>query len=288
MQRDAGIADDLATRMGLAIRGHLREQQRLFFPQLAFVLVGAVDPEGTPWATLHAGAPGFLSTPDERTLHVAHVRDPADPANRGLEEGDAVGLLGIELEARRRNRVNGRLRGVGVEGFDVAVENSFGNCSRFIWPRQYVFARPPGMPSGEQAFRLDRLTADAASLVAAADTFFVASYADLPDGRRQVDVSHRGGPAGFVTVSPDGSLVIPDYPGNNYYNTLGNLCLNGRAGLLFVDFPTGDVLQLTGSATIQEDVSGQAAAMPSKRSWTLRPERIVLRRDGAPLRWRDA
>ncbi len=210
MQREAGIPDELATRMAPAIRDHLREQQRLFFPQLPFVAVGAVDPAGAPWATLQAGVPGFLSIPDEHTLHVAHARDATDPADSGLEDGDAVGLLGIELETRRRNRANGRVRRAGTLGFDVVVEDSFGNCSRFIHPRQHAFIRPPCTPSGQLPCRLHGLDGQAASTVAAADTLFVASYADLPGGRRQVDVSHRGGPAGFVSVSPDGDLIIPD------------------------------------------------------------------------------
>jgi hypothetical protein len=37
------------------------------------------------------------------------------------------------------------------------------------------------------------------------------------------------------------------------FNTLGNLTAHPQAGLLFVDFATGDVLQLTGRARVDPD-----------------------------------
>ena len=58
-------------------------------------------------------------------------------------------------------------------------------------------------------------------------------------------MSHRGGKPGFVGVQGD-TLAIPDFRGNRFYNTLGNLLGDPRAGLLFVDFASGDILQIQG------------------------------------------
>jgi uncharacterized protein len=65
-----------------------------------------------------------------------------------------------------------------------------------------------------------------------------------------VDVSHRGGKPGFVRIDDDGTLTVPDFSGNCHFNTFGNLELNPRAGLLFVDFDSGDILYLTGTAEV--------------------------------------
>jgi hypothetical protein len=69
-----------------------------------------------------------------------------------------------------------------------------------------------------------------------------------------MDTNHRGGPPGFVRVlsnDEDGlTLVYPEYSGNRLYQTLGNLNTTPRAGLVFSDFNTGDVLYVTGTTEI--------------------------------------
>lgn len=82
--------------------------------------------------------------------------------------------------------------------------------------------------------------------ITAADTFFIGS-AHVQAG---TDASHRGGNPGFVQVHDSRTLRWPDYAGNNLFNTLGNLNVEARAGLLFLDFEHGHTLQLTGSATV--------------------------------------
>nr|HRD10520.1 pyridoxamine 5'-phosphate oxidase family protein [Mycobacterium sp.] len=82
-------------------------------------------------------------------------------------------------------------------------------------------------------------------LIESADTFFLGTT--HPEAGN--DASHRGGPAGFVRVT-DERLWWPDYPGNNMFNSFGNLAVDPTAALLFVDFRTGDTLQLSGTATV--------------------------------------
>lgn len=285
LQRRAGVAERMAEVGGRIIRDHMIEQHRAFYPLLPFVVAGAVDPAGDVWATLIAGEPGFLASPDPWTLTVAAARDPSDPADAGIGDGDAVGLLGIEPHTRRRNRLNGAIRRRGVGGFEIAVAESFGNCPRYIRPRELSFARSPSVPSPASRRWLEALDGRARAMIAAADTFFIATYVDRDDGRRQVDVSHRGGPAGFVAVDDAGVLTIPDYAGNLFFNTLGNIVANPRAGLVFVDFTTGDLLQLTGEGEVVLDGPEVAAVPGAQRLLRFRPRRIAFRPGAFPLRW---
>lgn len=289
LQRQAGAAEKMDAIGRRVIRDHMPDQHREFFAQLPFLLIGAVDPAGDAWATLATGDPGFMKSPDAKTLQVYVTRDEADPANTGLDDGAGVGLLGIELHTRRRNRVNGRLRRSGAGGFVVTVEHSFGNCPKYIQLRDFHVAEdtraaPPPAPA--VAVALDRLSARAREIIGSADTFFVASYADRDGRTRQVDVSHRGGKPGFVRVDERDRLSIPDFAGNQLFNTLGNIWLNGKAGLLFVDFDTGDVLQLTGDAHVVLDSPEVDAFAGSERIWTFGPRRIVYRAAASRLRWR--
>lgn len=258
------------------IRNYMPDQHRDFFAQLPFAVFGSVDDEGRPWATLRAGEEGFMHSPDPQRLQLALPAEAGDPAQQGLRDGAAVGMLGIELHTRRRNRLNGRLRALGGDSYEIVVGESFGNCPQYIHKRDFRFERSPGEASGLPPHRLPKLDALARELIGRAGTFFVATYSDHNDERR-VDVSHRGGPPGFVQINSAGALLVPDYEGNRFFATLGNILLNSRAGLLFPDFETGGLLQMSGTASVVLD--GTA------RHWEFRPQELVWREDALPLRW---
>jgi uncharacterized protein len=288
MQRSAGVAERMEVVGQRALRDHLIEQHRHFFPQLPMVVLGAVDPAGDVWATIRAGQPGFLSAPDAEHLDVALARDIADPADSGMEDGMGIGLLGIELQTRRRNRLNGTIRRLGAQGFRIEVEQSFGNCPKYIQLRNFTFVREPDAGRGAAPVRLNRLDGPAADLVRRADTFFVASYVVDEAGHYRVDVSHRGGDPGFVRLDADGGLTIPDYSGNRFFNTLGNFLLNPKAGLVFVDFNSGSLVQMTGEATVITQSSEVTAFPRAERLWRFCPRRVISRSDALPLRWQLA
>jgi len=250
LQAFAGSKDRLAGAASRIMRPFLTEQHRAFFPRLPFLVTGCVDADGSPWASILVGPPGFCSSPDPHHLRIDALPAATDPLTAALCPGASIGLLGIQLSTRRRNRLNGRVVAVDTTGFLVAVEQSFGNCPQYIQRRDDVAFTEPRGPAASTEFRgLDDPAARA--LLSNCDTFFVATYADAE--ARGVDVSHRGGRPGFVRVNPDGRLTIPDYSGNRYYNTLGNILMTRRAALIVPDFEYGDLLLVTGRASLGLD-----------------------------------
>lgn len=284
LQRAVGVAERLEQFGRRVIRDHMPDQHRQFYRQLPFVVAGTVDASGDAWVTLVSGRPGFMTSPDPRTLAFDTPLDPRDPATAGIEDGSAVGLLGIELHTRRRNRMNGRIRLGPGRGFAVQVEHAFGNCPQYIQLRDFEFVREPGEAAAAEPISADLDDPRVRRLIASADTLFVSSYVDDAQGRH-VDASHRGGKAGFVRINDDGSLTIPDFAGNLHFNTLGNFLLNPRAGLTFPDFETGDMLQLTGDAEVVLESPEIAAFQGAERLWVFRPRRVVLRPAALPLRF---
>jgi predicted pyridoxine 5'-phosphate oxidase superfamily flavin-nucleotide-binding protein len=275
-QRIAGFAPASA-----AIRPFMVEQHREFFAHLSYLFVGVVDGEGWPLATVLTGEPGFVATPDPTTLRIAAQPDSGDPASAGFHEGGRVGVLGLDLVTRRRNRANGIIARVDADAITVAVEQSFGNCPKYIQRRE---ARP-ALRAGRPVERLDRLDAAARDLITRADTLFVASRSrDDVTTSGGADVSHRGGPPGFVRIGAD-VLTIPEYAGNRYMNTLGNLLGEPRAGLLFVDFERGDLLQLQGRVEVDWARDAAADLPGAERSWRFHVTRAWRRRAALALDW---
>jgi uncharacterized protein len=272
IQQRVGVAEKMEAVGQRAVRDYMPDQHRDFFAQIPFIVVGSVDRSGDAWASLLAGRPGFIASPTSRSLEIAARPDPSDPVSEGMRESDAVALLGIELHTRRRNRANGLLRASSGQALSFELDQSFGNCPQYIQLRDFAFVREPDQPFTGEIETNTALDQAARDMIQAADTFFVASYAERED-RRQVDVSHRGGRAGFVRVAADGTLTIPDFAGNLFFNTLGNILVNG------------DMLQLTGDAEVILDSPEIAAFQGAERLWSFRARRVVRRRGALPLRW---
>jgi uncharacterized protein len=267
LQRQAGVRERLEEIGHVVLRSYMPEPHRELFGKLPTLLLGATDTHGQPWATLLQGAPGFIRTPDAATLRVDALPGRQDPLWPALTLGASVGVLGLEPHTRRRNRLNGRVHQVDDKGFTLRVDQSFGNCPKYIQARRPMAVQEriegPRLPESEH------LSAAALELINRADTFFIATASGAPAGGVErsaadgVDVSHRGGPPGFVQMFADGHghrLWVPDYPGNRFFNTLGNLWLWPHAGLLFFDADSGDVLQLACEARLLPADAGPGAA----------------------------
>jgi len=254
VQRRVGVRDQVERAGRNMIREQMPDQHRELFEALPLIVVGSMDASGRVWASLLAGPPGFMRSPSSKLLQIKAQPALGDPLRGQLGLGSPLGLLGIQLETRRRNRANGRVVARDADSFSVEIEQSFGNCKQYIQAREPTFdanllgsALPPRSEG-------PRLSARASALLANTDTFFIATAsaaaASGKDGEG-VDVSHRGGRPGFVRVS-DGplatELTIPDFRGNFIFNTFGNLEVNPRAGIVCADFRTGDILSLTGTA----------------------------------------
>jgi len=296
VQTRAGVRERVAAAGERLIRDAMPEQHREFFEQLPTLLVGSLDAARRPWASILVGRPGFVHAPDARHLRVGGRPPPDDPLVRQLAVGSPLGLLGLQPHTRRRNRINGTVAAVDADGFTVEVDQSFGNCPQYIQAREPRWLREPatfGAPHDVQ--RLARRLNDAArSLLERADTLFVATAAAHARGHAGadgVDVSHRGGRPGFVKVDHDGEgravLTIPDFRGNNYFNTLGNIAAHPRAGVLVADAANGDLLQVTGAADIVWDGPELATFAGAQRLVRLVMDEALWHPATLPLAWSE-
>ena len=267
------------------IRPYMPDQHRSFFAQLPTFFLGWRDDDGWPWATVLTGTPGFLSTPSETELRIETLPAAGEPFRDTLRKGRRLDGLGLEFETHRRNRVNGFVQSLDENGFSLTVEQSFGNCPQYIQTRNTA-ARPTETPSAPAETFAELEAADVVA-IQAADTFFIASSAGDGDGTPATgaDVSHRGGLPGFVRVNADGAIEFPDYAGNRQFQTLGNIEATGRAGLLFMEFTSGDLLRLTGNAEIIWEGPRVDALPGAERVVRIVPNKGHRLKNALPLQW---
>ena len=291
VQERMGVREALAPWARKVIRGYLPQQHREFYTQLPFIVAAARDARGRPWVTLLAGEAGFIASPDERTLVLAAEPLPGDALESDLGAGADLGLLGIELATRRRNRVNGTVVERGAGRIVLEVGQTFGNCPQYISPRDWHTIDTD--PAHASSTRHGALSPSMQRQIARADTFFIGSGydGDARGAQAGMDASHRGGTPGFVHVDSATRITFPDYAGNNHFNTIGNLVVDPRVALLFVDFESGGLLQITGRAEIDWDSAALAEHAGAQRLVHIDIDEIVALDATLPLRFstpRDA
>jgi uncharacterized protein len=277
VQTRTGEFDD-AVRVASAIRPFVPPPLARFLTTQRWVMVGAADPAGLVWATVLYGPAGFIQAADETTIGIEALPPRGDPLEQ-LSSPVPAGLLAIDLARRMRARINGTLRRRET-GVILDVEQAYANCMKYIQRREFAPGDPG--PAGPTT-TADHLSTQDIALVRAADTMFIATTA--PAGS---DVSHRGGQPGFIEIAGRATVRFADYPGNSMFNTLGNLHLDQRAGLLIPDFGTGDLLHLSGSASVDFDPPPDHQHPGARRIITVTASRIVRRAAALPYRYGQA
>ncbi|MFK4105639.1 pyridoxamine 5'-phosphate oxidase family protein [Streptomyces sp. NPDC019531] len=250
-----------------------------FLRQQRILILGSTDAEGAVWASALTGDIGFADPVGRHDLVVAAVPAPDDPLEHAFEAERAVGMLAIEPPTMRRIRLNGVAQ--EREGaLHIHVEQALGNCPKYIQQRVLLDDADSSDPGRATAETRTDLSREQQRWISEADTFFIASHSP----GHGADASHRGGEPGFVTVGPR-RLSWPDYVGNSFYMTLGNIHLNPSCGLLFLDWEHGHTLQLTGQARIDWDPQRSAKLPGALRLVEFDVEHVVEIHHATALRW---
>lgn len=266
VQRRLGVRDR-AERVGAGIHDSIPPAARNFLDTQTTAVVSVVH-AGRPLVTPLTGSPGFVRAESSSTIRFRGAY--SSRLSIPLDSDFAVGSIVIDFEGRRRMRANGR---GSRDGDDLLldVNEVYSNCPRFITPRRWEAAERsivPGMTS-------DCLTSRQTTLISSSDTFFIGTF--HPDSG--ADASHRGGDPGFVNVENDRTLSWPDFAGNAMLNTIGNLELEPLAALCFVDFESGDVVQVSGSARLEH------ASDDDRRSMKFAIDSIIETPGALAARW---
>ncbi|MEJ6396140.1 pyridoxamine 5'-phosphate oxidase family protein [Gymnodinialimonas sp. 2305UL16-5] len=282
-QAKAGVGD-VAKWAGGFIRDYLPDQHRAFHSGLPCLVVAGGDLNGHIWVTLVDGSEGFVASPNPHLITLATTLEASDPLASAFASGADVGVLGIELASRRRNRFSGHVT-PSDQGYRIDIRQSFGNCPQYIHQRAWI--RIPKTEHG-RAQHSRALTPSQIGRINDADTMFIGSGHQGTPGAASngYDASHRGGAPGFVHVVDGTHLKIPDYAGNNFFNTIGNIMSDPRIGLLFVDFATGGLLHISGRATV--DWHPRDAHDPDAwRMIDVEIDAVIDRPNAVGLRWEN-
>lgn len=249
-QRRAGVEAEAGRLENMLDSSGLSDGAARFLASQRFAALTGRDHNDVLWVSPLAAPQGFLRG-RAGVLHVSAAPRDGDPLHE-MRAGQQVGLIAIDFASRRRLRINGELVGADHAGLTIGIDQSYGNCPKYIHRRTIDVA---GLATPSKRPRRATLLAPAdQAMIAKSDTFFLGTTHPT----RGNDASHRGGPPGFVRVDSPNRLWWPDFPGNNMFNSYGNLAVDDEAALLFLDFDTGATLHVSGTARVRWTTPGAA------------------------------
>jgi hypothetical protein len=206
------------------------------FTMGADVIVLAVHKAGMFEVATLCGAPPLVEP-----VHGNSLRFPA-PMFSPPEDGSGVhqvGGIAISLAERRRARLNGEIT-CDYEP-KLQAHEGFTNCRKYIIPSLALEDEMHLGPQSKHEVGLDDIWL--ADVIANCETAFLLSVS--PEG--QPDVSHRGGPPGFLSLDAmSRRLQWPEYVGDGMFKSGGNIRSCPELALIAIDPESGDAAQLNG------------------------------------------
>lgn len=262
VQQRAGSAELMEKVGSKFIRPFMPPQHRDFFQSLSMIFIGYQDHCAVNHANLFFGDSHFIHSPSETELQINTQYSLDNMNNNQFNIGDRIGLLGIEFATKRRNRLNAIITDITQKQISLRVLQSFGNCHKYIANKQLSHNPLYGKTHCTTHHVLNE--EDQRMIRESDQCFIVSSFDDgQASSNRGVDISHRGGPRGFVRIINQGTLEIDDYPGNGFFNTFGNIQSNPNTSLLFVDWQRGHALRLETRAQILWHDQAQTPSTPA-------------------------
>ena len=298
LQERAGVRARRRAGRAQVIRDFMPDQHRELFAKLPLLLVGSLDAQRRPWASILAGRPGFIDSPDPRTLAIRAHPGYGDPLGANLARrraGRPARHPARDAPAQPHERHGRRARRRTAS--PSRVDQSFGNCPQYIQARAPRFVADPATAAAPRAVhRKARCSRRAAPRAGAPAPTRSSSPAPRPAPRRRrrregVDVSHRGGKPGFVRVADEDGAHRPDARPTSSATSSSTRSATSRSirapASLFIDFATGDLLSLTGAAEVVWDGPEVAAFAGAERLLRVRVAEGVFIENALPLRWSE-
>ncbi|HEY0253071.1 MAG TPA: pyridoxamine 5'-phosphate oxidase family protein, partial [Kofleriaceae bacterium] len=246
------VPAELTETIGGAIHDEMTRQHVAYYGRLQFLPVGVADEHGRLWATILCN-PETRAASSELLIVTARV-DPLDPFVRAVcapvSGTRQFAGVAVDFTTRSRVKIGGTVDAATLDGetlyLTLRTNEHMGNCPKYITVR----ALHPTLRTPVVTILGAKLSEPARDVLRQASTIFIATmHSDRDPGESDMSFNHRGGPKGFLRYFEDESgahLVLPDYSGNRYYQSLGNVETDPVMAIAVPDFATGTLLQVSG------------------------------------------
>jgi len=248
IQETMGVRKD-SDALSSMIQNKLPFIAKGFLRELKFSVLTLVINETDMHSAVTYNHNNFIEILDDTAILI-NLNNKSHIPKKYLEKDDLkIGFLGIDFEQAMRIRINGKAK-ILDNKIIVSIDEAYANCPKYIKRRILNQNENNDLYKNvyKHVIKQNRITEELSNVISNSDTFFLASS----HKRKGADISHKGGKKGFVKVISQTEIQFIDMPGNNLYNSLGNITTNSLVNLLFVDFKNNDIYLIIGDANITE------------------------------------
>ena len=245
---------EMSAVIGGAIQDEMSGRHVAYYGRLQYFPLGVADERGRLWATILCN-PETTAESSELLKVVARV-NPGDPFVQAVcfpvSGARQCAGVAIDFTSRSRIKMGGVVDAATLDGdaltLTLRANEHMGNCPKYITVRELRRAQRTPRTTALGA----KLSPPARDVLWQASTIFIATrHSDRDPRESDMGFNHRGGPKGFLRYFEDergAHLVLPDYSGNRFYQSLGNVETDPVMGVAVPDFASGALLQVSGRA----------------------------------------
>lgn len=218
----------------------------------------------------------FITVIDDKNIVISLTHHTYIHKEFLLLNNAPFGFIGLDFERKMRIRINGNVNS-SKEKLEVSINQIYSNCPKYIAKK--FFKNELKIKDKQKVEKLVQINSEFINLLANCDTFFISSKHNTYG----LDVSYKGGEKGFISVISNDTLQFVDLPGNNLFNTIGNIYSNPNIQLIFIDFQRGDIYHISAVANIIENKQEQNKTL----TLNIKCNEIILNKNGFLLEYED-
>ena len=187
----------------------------------------------------------FIEVLDNKTITVDLKYSSHIPEIFFQEKNLNIGMIGLDFSSAKRIRINGTAK-ICDDKIIININEIYSNCPKYI--KRRVLKSNYELLGKQRIHSQDKIDNELTKIISKSDEFFLSSS----HKEKGLDVSYKGGEKGFITVLNSNQLQFDDLPGNNLYNSLGNIHTNEYINMFFIDYKNHNTYNIRGKATIKE------------------------------------
>lgn len=247
-----------------------------FLKNLNFSVISFSTNQKNIFSSLVYDINSFIEIKNDNEIVISLKKRTYIPKNFFKENLINIGFIGLDFKRAMRIRINGKGK-IKDNKLFITIYEVYSNCPKHIYRR--ILQGEIKSSKRSEITEYKEINKEFKNIISNANTFFLASS----HKEKGLDISHKGGKRGFVTVISSTKVEFEDGIGNNLFNSLGNIYTNPYISMIFINFEENRTYHIKGIAKIIESIENSKVNLKI----SIECENIIINTNSFLLKYND-